>query len=366
MGEARNRKLAAEDSAKSQGLAILNVAAGDTKITFDKNNPEERERACKVVQDMLKRGYAILVHAGEKDGKPLFLRATEFDPETAEYIVAGVPETEFVPEPEAKIPKKVRLPAEGRKAVAVARSAGGMSTAANSVEMENLRRSDGFAHLRGRLAELATMESEWAGMPMPLDGHDLVVEPHYPRADKLMSFGKSEKKPAAPDNFKVRSRFYSNHLRSDIFILEVDGKIEHGVQGAVHSLAQQMTTLGASLVWGVEQEHAALQLLASLVSHHAFKQYLLTGSFLESSRRSGLTYIFRKLRPTVAISMRGDEGRIIAALCMHPIAYYAGSWAGAMCPTDDVVAHLMLMRGDEAMFWRRCNQHQAHRPEAGL
>lgn len=40
--------------------------------------------------------------------------------------------------------------------------------------------------------------------------------------------------------------------------------------------------------------------------------------------------------------------------------------AGAMCPTDDVIAHLSLMRGDEKMFWRRCNQHPAYRPEAGL
>jgi hypothetical protein len=37
-----------------------------------------------------------------------------------------------------------------------------------------------------------------------------------------------------------------------------------------------------------------------------------------------------------------------------------------MCPTDDVIAHLALMRGDEAMFWRRCNQHPPYRPEAGL
>jgi hypothetical protein len=51
---------------------------------------------------------------------------------------------------------------------------------------------------------------------------------------------------------------------------------------------------------------------------------------------------------------------------MHPIAYYHGSWAGAMCPTDDVIAHLSLMRGDEAMFWKRSTQHPAYRPEAGL
>jgi hypothetical protein len=51
---------------------------------------------------------------------------------------------------------------------------------------------------------------------------------------------------------------------------------------------------------------------------------------------------------------------------MHPIAYYEGSWAGAMCPTDDVIAHLMLMRGDEPMFWKRSSQHPATSPAAGL
>jgi hypothetical protein len=47
-------------------------------------------------------------------------------------------------------------------------------------------------------------------------------------------------------------------------------------------------------------------------------------------------------------------------------AYYAGSWGGAMCPTDDVIAHLTLMRGDEPMFWRRSNQHHPKRHESGL
>ena len=47
-------------------------------------------------------------------------------------------------------------------------------------------------------------------------------------------------------------------------------------------------------------------------------------------------------------------------------ARIVNSWAGAMCPTDDVLAHLMLMRGDEAMFWRRANQHAAIDPLAGL
>jgi hypothetical protein len=145
-----------------------------------------------------------------------------------------------------------------------------------------------------------------------------------------------------------------------------DGKITYCLSPGVHSLYQQLGTLGASDVWSIETESNALQTLATLIPHRQFKQYLLTGSFLESSKRSGVTYLFRKLRPTVAMSSRTGRMRILCALCLHPIAYYSGSWAGAMTPTDDVIAHLMLMRGDERMFWKRANQHPAYRREAGL
>jgi hypothetical protein len=37
-----------------------------------------------------------------------------------------------------------------------------------------------------------------------------------------------------------------------------------------------------------------------------------------------------------------------------------------MCPTDDVIAHLMLMRGDEALLWRKANQHPSWVPESGI
>ena len=76
----------------SGGLGILNVGAGDTKLTFDPNNPAECERAAAVVMDMLKRGYAIMVQVGEREGKPLYTRAESFDPATCEYIVMGLPE----------------------------------------------------------------------------------------------------------------------------------------------------------------------------------------------------------------------------------------------------------------------------------
>lgn len=106
--------------------------------------------------------------------------------------------------------------------------------------------------------------------------------------------------------------------------------------------------------------------LQSLVTPRVFRMYLMTGSFLESSTRSKVMYIFRRLKPTIAMSGRTGQLRILASLCMHPIAYYEGSWAGAMCPTDDVLSHLMLMRGDEALYWKRANHHHASRPEAGI
>lgn len=117
----------------STGLGILNVGAGDTKLTFDRSKPAERRHAAKIVEDMLRRGFAILIQVGEKDGEPLYQRAKAFDPDTCEYIIVGVPEdeheeTQTTPAPAKKAKGRkgtTRIPAEKTRAVAVARSAGG-------------------------------------------------------------------------------------------------------------------------------------------------------------------------------------------------------------------------------------------------
>lgn len=77
-------------------LAVLNVGAGDTKLTFDPSKPAERERACRTVKDMLRRGYCLLIEVGSDDrGRPLYRRAEDFDENTAEYIIAfDPPETQ--------------------------------------------------------------------------------------------------------------------------------------------------------------------------------------------------------------------------------------------------------------------------------
>lgn len=211
---------------------------------------------------------------------------------------------------------------------------------------------------------------------MPLDNERLVVEPTYPNAKALMAMGgehpgrpKSEDKED-PDlvGARIRNRWWSVERRSHIIIIEkADGSIDWGIEPGMHHFSFDLTTLGCMDAWGVEQESAAVRTFAELVSHRQFKQYMLTGMFLETSKRSGVCYMFRRLKPTVAMTTKkGWSMHILCCLCMHPIAYYQGSWAGAMCPTDDVIAHLMMMRADEAMLWKRSSQHPAWTPQAGL
>lgn len=223
---------------------------------------------------------------------------------------------------------------------------------------------DSFASARNRLRSIAAGAAEWAGIPVPIDGEELVIDPSY--AFAKMFEPKQPKPDPEFDGAKIRNSFFSIHKRCTIVIWEKDGKIEWGVERGVHHFDQDIRTLGCSYAWGIEQESNAIRLLGEKVRHHTFKQYMLTGMFLERSQRSGIMYMFRRLKPTVAIVAKADKLRILCCLCMHPIAYYADSWAGAMCPTDDVIAHLMLMRADEHMYWRRCNQHPAWSHLAGL
>lgn len=226
---------------------------------------------------------------------------------------------------------------------------------------------DNFAPLRNGLRKVARMRDEWAGIPMPLQHERLVIAPQYPNAQALMDFYPQPQVETEDVGFKERNRWFCSKKKSDVVVFEANGKIDWGIVPAVHHLSHDLSTLGCSEAWGLEQESNAVKLLGTLVRHRQLKQYLLTGMFLESSTRSGLTYMFRKLKPTVVIDARGDKKPTIhVVLCLHAIGYYAGSWAGCMCPTDDVITHLMMMRGDEPMYWRKANQIPPWRPEAGL
>lgn len=234
---------------------------------------------------------------------------------------------------------------------------------------------DGMAGLRNGLRKIAADREEWAGLPMILEDHPLTIEKTHPYAERLMGSGATIAAeedemngvlPVPKAQVKIRNVFYSWRYRSNVVVYEEGGKIQWGPTEYGNSMGMQLDTLGASDAWGIEQESNAVKLLGTMVRHRQFKQYLMTGMFLEKSERSGVHYLFRRLRPTVAMSGASGMMKALCALCLHPIGYYTGTWAGAMCPTDEVVAHLMLMRGDEPMFWRRSNQHAPFQRQAWI
>ena len=228
--------------------------------------------------------------------------------------------------------------------------------------------------IRYGLQELAKERGEWAGIPVPIAG--LHVEDRYPWKE-IEALGRREERRVCTDTdidegLTIRNQWHAySRVDADVMIVWRDGRAVHGLvtpRGPAQRITMVLNTFEAVPAWSVEAEQKAVEKLAALVTPHALKCYLLTGGFLESSPRSHVTYFFRRLRPTLALrpDPKADRMRVIAALCLHPIAFYDGSWAGAMVPTDDVLAHLCLMRGDEHRYWRQANQHQVWAPEAGL
>jgi hypothetical protein len=121
-------------------------------------------------------------------------------------------------------------------------------------------------------------------------------------------------------------------------------------------------TWTAAQAYNLEAEQRAMELLKSKVTEEQFKRYFCTGFLMEISKKSRLVYIFRRCRPILVYrqSKKKDYDNLqwYAALCIHTQGYYGFSWAGTMTPTDEVVAQLLLMRGDEKMLWRRANKHK--------
>lgn len=218
-----------------------------------------------------------------------------------------------------------------------------------------------FSEARAFLNLLGDGSGEWAGLPMPVDGEKLAVHPSYTFA----ALFKEEEDKSLPPIF---NRWPCLKYRADVVVYDdpETGRRTVGFISWPNPVDLHIHTAGLSCAWEIEPEIKAAEKLRGLITPHAFKTWLLTGSFLETSKRSGVSYLFRRLRPTVAISSTSGRVRFLAALCLHPIGYYRDTWAGCMVPTDEVVAHLMLMRGDEHLFWKQANQHPAWRPEAGL
>lgn len=231
----------------------------------------------------------------------------------------------------------------------------------------------------------STLKGDWQGIPVYIPGETVVLHRRHPLADRFRSMSEPAY-PEAPTHCntaeeigKVLNHWFSFRRSQDVYIMETDGKryavtLPVSPDHSMNRLNLTLRTLGATDAWGLEAEYRAREKLRGLLSERQWRHYDLTGTFLETSPRSRVTYLFRRLRPTLALSPRHKDGKseddstmlCLSALCLHPVGYYDETWGGCMTPTDDVIAHLLLMRADEADFWRQANQHRPWRPEAGV
>ena len=222
---------------------------------------------------------------------------------------------------------------------------------------------------RDFLRRLADHGEEYAGIPAPIEGEKLIVHPSYRFAKVFQQAPKADfDDPEDAKRYRVRNS-WRNARGFDVFAVEdtTTGRVLLvKAPPARNRLAMEFGTMGCASAWELKCELRAQEKLKTLIKEHLFEMYQLTGAFLETSKRSEVTYMFRRLKPTIALSGRTGEIRALCCLCLHPIGYYDGTWAGSMVPTDEVIAHLMLMRGDESDFWRQANQHPAWRAESGL
>lgn len=231
-----------------------------------------------------------------------------------------------------------------------------------------------WAQLRGRISRIDPLE--YAGVPTPVAERCLKLAKGHPWFDRLDGYclddAKNEKKRQKHDEDSGLEFVNSWHRYAEgrtIYVMRENGKAVVGwiPQGPMQKATAYLEMMGISLTMDVDAEKKAQSLLESLIPRHLFDAYQLTGTFIETSKRSGVCYLFRRLAPTIALKAGLDGNmRFLAALCLHPIAYYDGLPMGAMVPTDDVIAHLQLMRADEHLYWRKSIQHSALDPGAFL
>jgi hypothetical protein len=235
-----------------------------------------------------------------------------------------------------------------------------------------------YAQASRHLAESHITQRDWSGLPIPVAGLNLVLEPRY-KLKCLETFrwkecydedGVRHEIPEEPrsepsEYIRVNSWWNDKYQASVVVLRDKQGRARAGLDKE-DRLSFTLRTLEASAVWPVEAELKAQKKLAGLIPGHLHEQYLLTGHFTETSKRSQVTYLFRRGRPTIAIRETEEWSYTLCALCLHPIGYYGATWAGVMCPTDEVIAHLLMMRGSEEKFWANANQHALDHPAAGL
>lgn len=104
------------------GLDVLNCGLGHLSINFDKEKPEEVDRAKKVIQDMLGRGYTIVIETYNQDtNKVETHKVDRFDPKNDHYIITEPDERE----PTKRQGRPKGVPLNKARGTGIGRTAGG-------------------------------------------------------------------------------------------------------------------------------------------------------------------------------------------------------------------------------------------------
>lgn len=231
------------------------------------------------------------------------------------------------------------------------------------------------------LARLAKEKGEWAGYPMPIKNLSMTIHHSYPFAERLSkTFMPEPERPSlrvcsnedVDETTELRNEWTSYRDSRTLRIFRDKKGFFFTYSSRQTSAPMLINTLGAARAWDFEAEIRAQATLRRHITQWAWECYVMTGCFMETSTKSGVIYMFRRLRPTIAMTSKPDfKGRdlgvrMLCTLCMHVCGFYNDSWAGALVPTDEIISHLLLMRSDEHEFWKQANQHNPLSPESGL
>lgn len=409
-------------------LQLLHVQQGDKKQKFDTDTPAGRKQAGDMIKRLLRQGTAIFVERGDKlyrvkrydeANDKLVVKATVKGKEKevttrgkkAKTVgvapVAGGVEDQITEEDEeaalSRYLDEDTIPVT--LTVDDLRRSGFNGTTQQAQDMidemalltavkqrvkELARRVRAGEAITSEtfyreLNEVATASGCHHGIPLPevnsatgdVGDHPLVLAHRVPMGITNMC---QERPPRT--EFEARMRLVRKRTRNSWTVLgDHTVCVVDTTEGPMYMRYWHAGTKLRKLISGVqvrmgsqltaEAELKAVDALREKINKTQFCCYVLNDCFMEKSKRSGVHYIFRKGYPTLAVSARDDHGnpgplRMLAALCLHPVGFYQDTHAGVMTPTDEVIAHLVMMRADEHCFWKKSGQWASWDTRSGL
>ena len=213
---------------------------------------------------------------------------------------------------------------------------------------------------------LAVRRGEYAGAAIPMKGHTMIVANDRLLLSRLTQI-LNRKRPDPEDRWTVKNRWQRTTAYATV-IWEKDGVRETTVSNFwTERLGLLSASISARRAVLPEAELNAMTRLFDYLDVDAKRDYILSGVIPEIGR-SGTTYFLRKGLPTLAfLPNRGDvDHRTAVVLCTHPLGYYTATHTGLMPPSDEVLAHLLMIRADEHYFWRKANQLPITDPRAAV